>query len=43
MELATQSGYSSDLGSEIVKAAAQGGRRWEVLLTLLPITEIIQH
>jgi len=31
MELATQNGYSSGLGSEIVQAVAQGDRRWEVL------------
>jgi hypothetical protein len=30
MELATQNGYSLGLGSEIVQAAAQGDRRWEV-------------
>jgi hypothetical protein len=32
MELATKCVYSSGLGSEIVHAAAQGDRRWEVLL-----------
>ena len=31
MELATQSGYSSDLSSEIVQAAAQRDRIWEVV------------